>query len=93
VPDVTVMAGRTEEIPVDDASCDVVIGASTWHCIDEARAVPEVARVLRPGATFTLLWSDPDRSVDWMRSLWSGGKLLDKEQIDHIDARRRERPC
>ena len=85
-PDAEVVAGRGEEIPAEDRSFDVVIGASSWHWVDEELALPEVARVLRPRGTFSLLWSGADRSVDWMRSLWSGGRETGAEE-----ARRRER--
>jgi hypothetical protein len=50
-----------------------------------------VARVLRPGGTFSLLWNGVDRSVDWVRSLWAGGKELNGEEKVRVDARRRAR--
>jgi SAM-dependent methyltransferase len=90
VGDAEVVAGRAEKLPADDASFDVVIGSSMWHWVDEELALAEVARVLRPGGTLALLWSGTDRSVDWMRSLWSGG-LLTPEQIERADADRRDR--
>jgi SAM-dependent methyltransferase len=62
-----------------------------WHWVDEDLALPEVARVLRPGGRFSLLWNGPDRSVDWMRSLWAGGRALTDEQIEGVDAERRQR--
>jgi SAM-dependent methyltransferase len=86
-----VQAGVAEDLPVATSSCDVVIAASAWHWVDEARAVPEVARVLRPGGRFALVWSGPDRSVDWMRSLWAGGIVFDPEARETVDQRRRGR--
>jgi SAM-dependent methyltransferase len=86
-----VQAGVAEALPAADASCDVVIAASAWHWVDEARAVPEVARVLRPGGRLALVWSGPDRSVDWMRSLWAGGIVFEPEERDAVDQRRRSR--
>jgi SAM-dependent methyltransferase len=80
-----------EELPAENSSCDVVIAASAWHWVDEARAVPEVARVLRPRGRLALLWSGPDRSVDWMRSLWAGGIVFSPEERDAVDQRRRSR--
>jgi SAM-dependent methyltransferase len=91
VPAAEVVAGRAEELPAADGSVDVVIGASMWHWVDEDLALPEVARVLRPGGRFSLLWNGPDRSVDWMRSLWAGGRALTDEQIEGVDAERRQR--
>jgi SAM-dependent methyltransferase len=86
-----VRAGVAEELPVESGSYDVVIAASAWHWVDEARAVPEVARVLRPGGRLALVWSGPDRSVDWMRSLWAGGIVFEPEERDAVDQRRRSR--
>lgn len=90
-PGADVRAGVAEELPAEDASCDVVMAASAWHWVDEARTVPEVARVLRPGGRLALVWSGPDRSVDWMRSLWSGGIVFSPEERDAVDQRRRSR--
>src|SRR5271154_6006219 len=91
VPQAEVVAGSAEEIPAADSSFDAVFVASAWHWVDEERAVPEVARVLRPGGWLSLVWSGPDRSVDWMRSLWAGGIELTEQERADLDARRRGR--
>ena len=83
-----IRAGVAEELPLASSSCDLVIAASAWHWVDEARAVPEVARVLRPGGRLALVWSGPDRSVDWMRSLWAGGIVFSPEERDAVDQQR-----
>ena len=88
---VEVLAGRAEELPAASSSCDLVIAASAWHWVDEERAVPEVARVLRAAGRLSLVWSGPDRSVDWMRSLWAGGIIFSPEEQADVDARRRRR--
>ena len=88
---IEILAGRAEEIPTASSSFDVVIAASAWHWVDEERGVPEVARVLRPGGRLSLVWSGPDRSVDWMRSLWAGGIVFSPEEQADLDARRRRR--
>jgi SAM-dependent methyltransferase len=88
---VEVLPGRAEELPVPDCSVDVVVAQSAWHWVDEERAVPEVARVLRPQGRLSLAWTGTDRSVDWMRTLWAGGTELDDEERVRIDARRRRR--
>ena len=90
-PRVELLAGRAEEIPTDSSSFDVVIAQSAWHWVDESRAVPEVARVLRPGGRLSLVWTGPDRSVDWMRSLWAGGIVFSPEEKSDEDSRRRGR--
>jgi SAM-dependent methyltransferase len=91
VEGVVVLAGSAEELPAADGSVDAVLAASAWHWVDEARAVPEVARILRPGGRLSLVWSGPDRSVDWMRSLWAGGLDLSPDDAAAVDAGRRRR--
>jgi SAM-dependent methyltransferase len=54
-------AGTAEAIPVPDASADLVAGASMWHWVNEERAFAEIARVLRPGGTFAVMWNGADR--------------------------------
>ncbi len=88
---VEVVAGRAEALPCPDATVDVVIAASAWHWVDESRAVPEVARVLRSGGRLSLVWSGPDRSVDWMRNLWAGGVDLSTKEAAEADQSRKRR--
>jgi SAM-dependent methyltransferase len=90
-PGAVVTAGQGEEIPAPDGQADMVIAASSWHWVDETRGVPEVARVLRPGGRFALLWSSPDRREPWLRTLWAGGVPLTEEQVAALDVRRRGR--
>ncbi len=68
-----------------------MIAQSAWHWVDEERAVPEVARVLRTGGRLSLVWTGPDRSVDWMRSLWAGGIIFSPEEQSEEDHRRKRR--
>ena len=86
-----VVAGTAEQLPAATGSLDLVIAQSAWHWVDEARAVPEVARVLRPGGRLSLVWSGPDRTVEWMRSLWAGGIVFDAERRSDEDSRRGRR--
>jgi SAM-dependent methyltransferase len=88
---IEVLAGQAEEIPAGASSVDVVIAQSAWHWVDESRAIPEVARVLRPGGRLSLVWTGPDRSVDWMRSLWAGGIIFNPEEKTEVDSRRKDR--
>jgi SAM-dependent methyltransferase len=73
LPAVRAETGRAEQIPLPDASLDAVLVAQAWHWVDLARAVPEVARVLRPGGCLGLLWNVRDERTDWMRRL---GEIL-----------------
>ncbi len=69
VPGVEAVLGSAEALPLPDASADVVLVAQAWHWVDEARAVPEVARVLAPGGRLGLIWNFRDESAGWVRRL------------------------
>ncbi len=62
VPDVEALAGSAEQIPLGDASVDAVFAAQAFHWFDHERAMPEIARVLRPGGVLALVWNGPDES-------------------------------
>jgi SAM-dependent methyltransferase len=70
-PEVRALSGYAESIPLADASADAVFVSSAWHWMDEARAVPEIARVLRPGGRFGVIWTTRDRTEEsaWMYDL------------------------
>lgn len=69
VPGVRTLAGSGEHIPLPDGSIDAVTVAQAWHWFDHGAAVPEIARVLRPGGTLGLIWNMRDESVDWVAHL------------------------
>jgi len=62
VRDVEALPGSAERIPLDDASVDAVFAAQAFHWFDHARAIPEIARVLRPGGVLAIVWNGPDES-------------------------------
>ena len=61
-----VLAGRGEDIPLPDASVDAVVISAAWHWLDPALAVPEIARVLRPGGRLGVIWVSRDDRVPWV---------------------------
>jgi SAM-dependent methyltransferase len=68
-PGVDVRAGRGEAMPLPDASADAVFVSTAWHWLDPARAVPEIARVLKPGGRLGVIWTSRDRGEDWVAEL------------------------
>jgi len=64
--DVEVLAGRGESIPLPDASADAVFVSSAWHWMDPRLAVPEIARVLRDGGRFGVIWTGRQRDIEWL---------------------------
>lgn len=81
LPDVRVLAGTAEAIPLDDQAVDAVLVAQAWHWVDAATAVPEVARVLSPGGRLGLLWNVRDEREDWVAQL---GRIVQRD--DRQDA-------
>jgi SAM-dependent methyltransferase len=81
LPDLDVRTGRAEAIPLDDSTVDVVLVAQAWHWVQVGPAVPEVARVLRPGGRLGLLWNVRDDRQDWVSRL--DGILADCTKPDH----------
>ena len=73
LPDVDARIGTAERIPLEDASVGAVVCGQAWHWVDPERAVPEVARVLRPGGVLGLVWNERDESVGWVAEL---GELM-----------------
>lgn len=87
LPGVRALVGSAEEIPLPDASVDAVTVAQAWHWVDEERALPEAARVLRPGGTLGLIWNLRDESVGWVERLTaamhkSGGEVAVEEGVE-----------
>jgi SAM-dependent methyltransferase len=57
LPGVEALEGAAERIPVPDARFDAVTAGQAFHWFDPERALPEIARVLRPGGTLGLVWN------------------------------------
>jgi SAM-dependent methyltransferase len=69
LPQVESLPGTAEQIPLPDASVDVVFVGQALHWFDLDRAFPEIARVLRPGGVLGALWNTDDRTVEWVDGL------------------------
>jgi SAM-dependent methyltransferase len=69
MPAVRSVPGSAEEIPLPDASLDAVLAGQAMHWFDMDRALPEIARVLRPGGVLAGLWNVDDDRVGWVAGL------------------------
>ncbi|MET9020030.1 class I SAM-dependent methyltransferase [Actinopolymorpha sp. NPDC004070] len=91
LPDVPVLEGTGESIPLPDSSVDALVCAQAWHWVDPEVAVPEVARVLRPGGRLGLVWNLRDASVPWVAELdrilrdYAAAPTEDR-QVEHVGA-------
>ncbi|WP_310961525.1 class I SAM-dependent methyltransferase [Nocardioides terrisoli] len=68
-----------EAIPSPSRSVDVVVCAQSFHWFDHARALPEIARVLRPGGVLALVWNQRDEGIPWVKRL---GRIIGTEGQD-----------
>ena len=69
IPEVRSVPGSAEAMPVPDASVDAVLAGQAMHWFDMDRAMPEIARVLRPGGVLAGLWNVDDDRVGWVADL------------------------
>jgi SAM-dependent methyltransferase len=69
VPGATVAVATAERIPVASRSVDGVVCAQSFHWFDHHVALPEIARVLRPGGVLALVWNARDEGIPWVRKL------------------------
>ena len=67
-----------ERIPLGARSVDTVVSAQAFHWFDPARALPEIARVLRLGGTLALVWNLRDERIPWVRRL---GRLIGTQEL------------
>jgi SAM-dependent methyltransferase len=69
LPAVRATVAAAEDLPLGDASFDAVIAAQAFHWFDLPRALPEIARVLRPGGRICLVWNQRNEKIPWVRRL------------------------
>ncbi len=78
-PDVEVLTGTAERIPLPDASLDAVVCAQSFHWFATVAALAEFRRVLKPGGRLGLTWNGRDTSVRWVAEL---ADLIEARQVD-----------
>jgi SAM-dependent methyltransferase len=57
-PEAVVVRGEIETADVPGAPFDLAVAATAWHWVDSARALPRVARLVRPGGWFAAWWNE-----------------------------------
>jgi SAM-dependent methyltransferase len=61
------VAATAERIPLTAGVVDIVVSAQAFHWFDAEQALPEIARVLRPGGILALVWNTADFTIPWVR--------------------------
>jgi len=69
LPQLQVLDGTAEAIPLPDACADAVIAAQAFHWFRGDAALAEFHRLLRPGGKLGLIWNRRDESVKWVAQL------------------------
>ena len=69
MPEITVLDGTAEMIPLGPASVDAVTVAQAFHWFDAEAALAEIHRVLRRGGGLGLIWNAMDSSPEWVAVL------------------------
>jgi SAM-dependent methyltransferase len=82
VPEAQAVSGKAESMPLPDASADVVTSAQAFHWFDHDDALPEIARVLRPGGRLALVWNSRDDRDPWMARL---SAIIGNETVQESD--------
>jgi SAM-dependent methyltransferase len=86
-PSAAPVLGLAERIPVRARSVDLVVAAQSFHWFDAPRVLDEVARVLRPGGRFAVVWNQRDERIPWVKRLGAiiGSAETQADPTDVID--------
>nr|WP_168510012.1 class I SAM-dependent methyltransferase [Streptomyces sp. S1D4-11]QIY97494.1 class I SAM-dependent methyltransferase [Streptomyces sp. S1D4-11] len=65
-PDIPLVRGTGDALPLATASADFLTYAQSWHWTNPAHSLPEAFRVLRPGGALALWWNTAALDVPWI---------------------------
>ncbi|MFI6776388.1 class I SAM-dependent methyltransferase [Nocardia sp. NPDC050412] len=67
LPDVPIVRGDGNALPLADASHELITFAQSWQWTDTSRSVPEALRVLSPNGALAIWWNTTAFDVPWIR--------------------------
>ncbi len=76
-PDIMVLDGSAERIPMADSSVDAVIAAQAFHWFNGPLALKEIHRILKRNGKLGLIWNARDESLAWVAELT---KIIDPHE-------------
>lgn len=68
-PEIKMLNGSAEKIPLEDKSADVVFVAQAFHWFNGPKALQEIYRVLKPKGRLGLIWNARDESKTWVAEM------------------------
>ena len=86
-PELKVLTGTAEELPLAGESADVGCAGQAFHWFDVDRALDEIARVLRPEGVVIAGWNHPPEDDTWYDAVV---EYLHVANPDHLPARTRD---
>ncbi|MBK5437458.1 class I SAM-dependent methyltransferase [Pseudomonas sp. TH32] len=69
LPDVRLLSGTAEAIPLEAGTADALVCAQAFHWFSTHAALAEIHRVLKPDGRLGLIWNVRDESVDWVAAI------------------------
>jgi ubiquinone/menaquinone biosynthesis C-methylase UbiE len=71
VPQMSLLEGTAEALPLADAVADAATAAQAFHWFANAKALAEIHRVLKPHGRLGLIWNNRDADSGWVREVWA----------------------
>ena len=69
LPEIEILNGTAESIPLPSASIDVVLVAQAFQWFQGKRSLQEIYRILKPYGQIGLIWNVRDESVEWVAKM------------------------
>ena len=90
LPEIDVLDGTAESIPLDDESVDAVTVAQAFHWFKFEPALAEIRRVLTPGGSIAILFNQRDERVSWVKTWndvieWHSRRIAYYQNTDWTD--------